>query len=244
MKLHHKIARALGYDLIRRKKHPCIDTHTINLIHHHGIDLVLDVGANAGQFGAMLRAEGYGGELHSFEPVAATFAKLEEASAGDSRWHIHRLALGDGVGELVINVAESSDLSSFLNPNAFGAERYGQIAATARETVAVSTVDVFLAAQVPDWQRRTILLKMDTQGFDLQVVRGAAASLPFIRALVSELSLIPIYEGMPDYLAVLAAYQAEGFAVSGLFPISRRADLAVVEMDAVLVNTARGQARV
>ena len=95
MKLHHKIAKAFGYDLVRRKKHPTSSTHIMNLINQYRIDLVLDVGANQGQFGKMLRYEGYKGEIHSFEPVSRTFERLGEACFKDQKWFAHKLAMGD-----------------------------------------------------------------------------------------------------------------------------------------------------
>jgi hypothetical protein len=80
------------------------------------------------------------------------------------------------------------------------------------------------------------MLKMDTQGYDLKVYRGAASSLGRVQAVVSELSFQPIYEGMPDYRQMLAEFESAGFAVSGLFPVSRNPDLSLIEMDCVLVR--------
>lgn len=239
MKLHRKLARLFDYELIKRKKHPTSHTHTINLINRYNINLVLDVGANTGQFGAMLREEGYRGEIHSFEPVTKTFQQLSARAAGDSLWHVHQMALGDAPGELVINVTESSDLSSFLDPNDFGGKKYEHIAVSSRETVAVGTVDDFVAALGQGGDGKNILLKMDTQGYDLNVMRGAEKSLPRIVAVLSELSLIPIYTQMPDYLEALRVYTNLGFAVTGLYPISRNDDFTVIEMDCMLVNESK-----
>lgn len=236
MKLHRAIARAFGYELIKRRKSPTTDTHLINLIHHHGIDLVLDVGANQGQFGAMLRREGYAGEIHSFEPVSHTFRQLEAAAAGDAYWHAHPLALGAEAGTAEVNVSASSDLSSFLQANEFGRERYRKIETTRQETVTIGTLDRVLPSLASDYADRRILLKMDTQGFDLQVFEGAGQMIPHLCCMLSELSLLPIYAGMPHYLEALRIYEDAGFAITGLFPISRDSDLAVVEMDCFMVN--------
>jgi len=238
MKLHNKIAGLFGYDLIKRGKHPSSSSHIVNLIERCQIDVVLDVGANSGQFGAMLRKRGYRGEIHSFEPVRETFEMLQQRAARDKSWYAYNLALGDERGEKVINVSASSDLSSFLSPNAFGHEKYADIAVSATQTVTVERLDDFLPARPALFAGKRIFLKMDTQGYDLQVLRGAEGVLDRIQVLLSELSLIPIYAGMPDYLEALRLYQHYGFSLTGLYPISRREDFSVIEMDCMFIRGA------
>lgn len=236
MSLHKKLARLCGYEMIRLKKHPSLEAHLEKLIEAKAINLVLDVGANRGQFAQRLRQQGYRGEIHSFEPVSHSFAAIQRASGGDSNWHVHQLALGAENGEAVINVTEFSELTSFLQFNDFGRKEFEQASIQNQETVQVVTLDKFLAAELPGFRSKNILLKMDTQGFDLQVFAGAQQSLDAIDVLVSELSLTPIYEGMPHYLEVLKIYENAGFAVTGLYPITRKADFALIEMDCVMIK--------
>jgi len=238
MNIFRKIFKVLGYEIIKSKKHPTLGSHTINLINQYDIDLVLDVGANTGQFAKKLRIDGYIGDIHSFEPVTATFQYLLDASKGDSKWHVHKKALSFEEGELEINISESSDLSSFLGANVFGKDRFTQIKNFESEVVDVSTVDAFLENEIPSYGSRNIFLKMDTQGFDLQVFAGASKTINCIRCLLTELSFIPIYDGMPHYLKSLKRYEDSGFAVSSFFPISRKSkkDFTVVEMDCTMIN--------
>lgn len=235
MKIHRDIAKALGYELIKRRKHPSSSTHLINLINHYEINLVLDVGANKGQFGNRLRKEGYRGEIHSFEPITSTFQQLLEATEKDHHWYAHQCAMGENVGEIVINIMESSDLSSILPPSDFGKEKYSKIKVLDKEAVLVNTIDQFLANNTAYTGRR-ILLKMDTQGYDLNVFKGARKSLKAIISLTSEISLTPIYNGMPHYLESLKAYEDSGFVISGIYPISRKDNMAVIEMDCMMLN--------
>jgi len=236
VKLHNKLAALFGYELIKRKKHPTSETHLINLFDALGVDLVLDVGANRGQFVQRLRAQGYQGIVHSFEPVSATFRVLEEISASDSAWFVHQLAMGDIEGEAEINITGTSDLVSFLEPSAFGESRYSEIRVASTETVQVSTVSDFVCQHIDDWQHRKLFLKMDTQGYDLHVFAGAKSILGGIAGILSELSVKPIYDGMPHYLDVLRTYEDAGFSVTGVYPISRLEDFSVVEMDCMLIN--------
>ena len=69
------------------------------ILKYHGIDLLFDVGANAGQYGEMSRMLGYKGKIVSFEPVTDAYQRLEQASAKDSKWTINRYALGDVAGK-------------------------------------------------------------------------------------------------------------------------------------------------
>ncbi len=238
MKIHRKIAKIFGYDLIRRKKHPTLNTHVINLINHYKIDLVLDVGANYGQFGSLLRREKYKGEIHSFEPVSNSFDNLKKTSRNDRNWFVHKLAIGAAPGKEKINVSSASVMSSFLKPNDFGEETFKNMNVVQTEMVEVETIDGFLSRQINDFNKKRILLKMDTQGYDLKVLEGSLNSLDYTVAILSEISLIPIYSGMPHYLDALKKYEDYGFVVTGLYPITRENNsLSVIEMDCMLVNS-------
>lgn len=236
MKLNSKIAKLFGYKLVRRKRHPTPIIHIINLINHYKIDFVLDVGANYGRFGKKLRDEGYQGEIHSFEPVSRTFELLSETCLNDQNWFAHKLAMGDVCGQETINITESSDLSSFLNPSEFGKDKFEKINVLQRETVEVTTIDNFITTQIADFDKRKILLKMDTQGYDLKVFKGALNTLAHIVCMLSEISVVPIYSGMPHYLDSLKEYEKNGFVISGIYPILRRDNLSVIEMDCMLIN--------
>lgn len=236
MKWHRKIARLFGYEMIKRSNHPTLHSHLINLINLHEIDLVLDVGANSGQFATTLRREGYKGDIHSFEPVSKTFESLRAACSGDPRWFAHNVAMGDACDKKTVNVTAASDFSSFLTPNDFAKETFENVKVLYEEVVEVRTVENFLAIHVVNVEKRRILLKMDTQGYDLEVLEGAIKVRERIVCVVSEISLIPIYSRMPSYLAFLKKGEERGFVVTGFYPVSRKKDLSVIEMDCVLLN--------
>jgi hypothetical protein len=104
-----------------------------------------------------------------------------------------------------------------------------------RETIQLDTLDGF-ASRVLKLNGDRIFLKMDTQGFDLKVFRGAKNTLKDVQGLLSELSFIPIYGGMPRYGETLAEYEAAGFSVSGMYPVMRNRDTSLIEMDCVMVR--------
>lgn len=230
------ILRNFGYEI---KKHYKIDTPTaksclINVIHHYHVDLVIDAGANTGQFGKELRNNGYTGEIHSFEPVKATFQLLKESSENDLNWHVHHAALGAEKGEFEINVMDASDLCSFSTPSEFGKDRLKGFGSRGSEMVKVNTLDWFLAEK--DLTKRRMLLKMDTQGHDLEVMKGSIQSLGSIWALQSEISFKPLYNEMPSHLESLRKFDEYGYSVAGMYPVGKSEDLSVIEMDCIFVR--------
>ena len=78
---------------------------------------------------------------------------------------------------------------------------------------------------------------MDTQGYDLNVFKGANHYYSNISCLLTEISLQSIYMNMPDYHETISFYESKGFSVSGLYPVSRQRDGSVIEMDCFMINT-------
>jgi FkbM family methyltransferase len=229
------LIQKLGYEVIKTKRSPDFESHLKNMIGRCQFDAVLDVGANQGQFAQKMRALGFQGPIFSFEPVESTFAGLEALARQDTQWKVFKLALGEVKEQRKINVFQSSDFSSLLKPSAFGKETFDQLHAPREELIDIDTLDHFFESNALG-QFRRVLLKMDTQGFDLSVFRGGRQSMSHICALVSEISLAPIYDGMPNYHAALGEYEASGFAITGLYPVTRKDNQAIIEMDCVMVR--------
>ena len=190
---------------------------TAFLLARHGIDLVLDVGANVGQYARGLRAAGYGGRIIWFEPQSAAHAALTEAAAGDAGWTVApRMALGDADGEITINVSAASDMSSALAFTAETERHFTSDRFVGSERAPLRRLDGVWADHVRGAER--VFLKSDTQGFDLAVLRGAGDRLAAITGVQVEASLHPIYQGQPDYRAVLDLLLPAGFALMQVIP--------------------------
>ena len=237
MNLYKKIAKLLGYELINRGGNPSLGFHLKDLMELRKIDLVLDVGGNVGQFAQSLRSQGYNGLIHSFEPVNATFEKLQYTSQNDENWHVHNFAIGEQVGQAQINVTKSSDFSSILAPNEFGKQRFKKNKVEYTQPIEINTIDNFISQHNGEFNNRRIFLKTDTQGFDLQVIAGAANSVNSIQCLLSEISMPPIYDDMPHYIESLKVYEDHGFIPTSFYPITRKKDdLSMIEMDCIMIN--------
>lgn len=205
------------------------------------IDYVLDVGANIGQYRDFLRDEvGYGGPIASFEPVRASVEQLRARARLDSNWIIHHCALGADNVTRAINVMTTSDLSSFLDPDASATKLFSPFNIVDHtELVTVRTLDsVMDEIRAQRTAPRAVYLKLDTQGYDLEVLKGAKRHLPEIPALQTELSCQRIYRGMPGYLDVLTALNDHNYQISGMFPGAQDTLLRVIESDCVMVNGA------
>jgi FkbM family methyltransferase len=223
-------------------------SHLVTMLQGQRIDLVLDVGANVGQHALALRASGYHGRILSIEPVAAAYSELVRATNEDIDWiALPRMAVGAHPGTLTINVSANSDMSSAL-PFAAEAQRgFASDHVIAHEAVDVSTIDRLMTQYAAPDQR--VFLKSDTQGYDLEVLRGAARSLERIVGVQIETSLCPTCIGQADWRSIvdfLAPYRFEiHLVIPGYFS---RASGRLMEMDLVFFrddcNVATGRSAV
>ncbi len=213
--------------------HACIRS----MLRLHEIDLVLDVGANRGQFGQLVRTLGYVGDIISFEPLARYRSQLETTFSADLRWRLVPLAIGNATAELPLHVFNDDSFSSLHPLNAIAKMRFtGLVAETQAERVSVRTLDDLRPAWA-DGPLRRILLKTDTQGHDLAVLQGATEVLRSTQSIVTEAAFVPLYEGVPLFPETNAWLTARGFALSGFFPISHHPeDLTLIEADCVFTR--------
>lgn len=218
------------------------EEHLTDLLDKYRVDCVLDVGANLGQFHDHLRDIGYNGPVISFEPVSTFYQELCRKAARDPSWRVFPYALGSEHGEKTIHVFASPGLSSILEPDDAAMQSLLPAPDRARiertETIQVRRLDEVLDDLTHDLDSRRIFLKIDTQGYDLEVIRGATASLGRVAALQTEVSMIPIYQHMPDYASVITELKSLGFDISGMFPVTRDDGLRVIEFDCVMVRRA------
>lgn len=239
MKLRYRIADALGYRLVKKKKdHSRIESHLPKVLESLGINCVVDAGANRGQYAKMLRALGYAGRIVSFEPVPSVHEALVRAAEGDPNWFTHPLALGSADEERRIHVAQRSDLASLLPASEYGREASGgKVGAVEQLTIPVRRLDGLWSSIAADLADPRVFLKMDTQGYDLEVFAGARGCLDAILGLQSELSALHLYEGMPDYVTSLAEYRRWGFEATGFFEVFRdKASAVLGEFDCVMIR--------
>jgi len=224
------------FDVERRLGAYVSERHVATMLDLYRVNCVLDVGANRGQYGRRLRRSGFQGHIVSFEPVPATFAELEQTAAADPKWTVYPYALGRADSTAPMNVVPGT-LSSLLPPTEFGSARYTRLREPSRQEVEVRRLDGILdevLGPVPDPRP---YLKLDTQGYDLEAFGGLGDRARDVVAMQSEVALVEIYAGMPRWGEAVAAYEAAGFEITGLFPVSREAASGrALELDCVMAR--------
>jgi len=183
----------------------------------HDIDVVLDVGANRGQYGTELRSFGYRGRIVSFEPLQEPFRQLSIRAVGDDSWSTMRCALGQDPAEVVLHVAANDGASSSVLPmldSHIVAAPYAQYVGT--ETVQQLRLDEAVGDLLSDSSRA--YLKCDVQGYEKHVLAGGPQVLKSAVGVELELSFVPLYEGGMLYVEAIALLEEHGFALHFLFP--------------------------
>lgn len=211
------LVRRAGFDL--RRYHPSSSQHCAMhlLLKSLQIDLVFDVGANTGQTGEEFFGSGFAGRVVSFEPLAVAHAELVRKAALQPRWTAHpRAAVGAAPGEVTIHVAANSVSSSVLPmlqshlDAAAGSQTIGS------EVVSVVRLDDVAEAHLQG--SKAAMLKIDTQGFEWEVLDGAALTLNEVAAVQLELSLVPLYSGQRLWRDYVDRMEQLGFQLYFAYP--------------------------
>ncbi len=206
---------AFGFDIVRFWPDP-FGQRRANLLSSERVDAVLDVGANSGQYGLLVRRQGYLGRLISFEPLEEAFGELSARAASDWMWDCHRLALGNEVGLRRMHVSQNLVSSSFLSFDEKFDNGTMESSYFNEETVKITRLDD-LRSRIFD-SRDRLFLKLDVQGFELSVLKGARESLQQVVAIECELSLAAIYEEQARLADVVCDLADEGFHVRAIEP--------------------------
>lgn len=230
------VANALATGLGRRgfelRRHPAARRQA--MLAKHQIDLVLDVGAASGGFGRTLRSFGYAGQIVSFEPLAAAFAELSASIVADTAWSARNVALGSEPGEAIINVASNSTSSSLLPMLGSHIDAAPSVRYVGKETIAVATLDDEAHELTAACQRP--FLKIDTQGFERDVIAGGEQTVSACTGVQLELSFVPLYEGgMLADEAISWAYD-HGFHLVGIEQGYAAPSGEVLQIDGVFIR--------
>ena len=212
---------------------PCwVESHLRDIVRLLDVTVALDVGANVGEYAHRLRRlSRFGGRIVSFEPEPRSMQHARRRMEGDGMWTGVQLALGREPGHQVLNVHSRSLFSSFLEMNEYGVGEYGG-SIERREDVEVARLDD-VAGQYLSPEDRA-LLKIDTQGYDIEVIEGGRKTIAEnVVALQVEVPIRNIYEGAPTLAGMVDLVDELGFDITWISPFSRRPDLRLVECDFV-----------
>ncbi|MDH3648415.1 MAG: FkbM family methyltransferase [Saprospiraceae bacterium] len=208
--------RKSGYE-IRKYTDNSEHQNLLKLLRHFKIRTVLDVGANVGQYSTRLRTLGYDQEIISFEPLPSAVETLKKISARDPKWKVLQLALGEQKERKTLHVSANSYSSSFLEMS----EMLLDVAPQATYVDAVEVqVDILDSVLEIGEIATPIFLKIDSQGFEIPVLKGAQKMIAEknIIGLQLEMSLTPLYENEPLYNEVMRFVEELGFTLYSIDP--------------------------
>lgn len=176
-------------DIDVRRYRRSIPARRQRILAYHAIDLLVDVGANIGQYASAVRRSGYRGRILSIEPVREPFEELQAVATRDAMWEVRRTALGAEAGTVTMQVSKRSVFSSVLQPLGAANEASDGVHVVSHEDVPITTLDEL----VPDSERR-IAVKIDVQGFEREVLDGGPRVLANASVVEMELSPRPLYD--------------------------------------------------
>ena len=214
-KLIRKLINQLGIDVHRYQPSTSFEAQIVAAMRKVKIDVLFDIGANTGQFSLEIRDKGYSGKIVSFEPLTSAMKQLIQLTSKDVNWLVHdRTAIGNRNGFVDINISKNSYSSSILpmlnlHANVEINSRYIGIEKTPIITLD-SVVDKYLD------KSSNCFIKIDTQGYESQVLDGAKKTLKKSSGILCELSLVPLYEGQHLYKDLILRLEKEGFVLWSL----------------------------
>jgi FkbM family methyltransferase len=197
-------------------------------------DFVVDVGANKGQFAAFIRTRFPKVCVVSFEPLAQPAAILESVFEGDALLRVVNAAIGVRRGRQVMNVTEHDDSSSLLDVGKAQQAEFGTKVIERREIICGPLSD-FIA---PEEFGARNLLKIDTQGYELEVLKGSEDLLERFSVIYCELSYIELYKGQPLASEVISYLLEKGFRLAGVFNQNVSTNLGALQADMLFVKAA------
>jgi FkbM family methyltransferase len=195
-------------------------------------ELIIDVGANVGQFALISRYACPKAEIISFEPLPEAAKTCRLVMNGDTLFTLHEFALGEKRELLPLHVTKANDSSSLLPVGKKHAKLYGS------EVVKLTTIK---CAPLRDFLKQNslipkTLLKIDTQGFELQVLQGAEAELANIAWVYVELSFVELYEGQPLATEVMAWLFARNYHLHGVYNLAYNTQGETIQADMLFQN--------
>jgi FkbM family methyltransferase len=230
-KIIKRLLLSTGYEVRRVSGEVGVDPfYDIQSFSGKGSLIIVDAGANVGQsilnFHQVFRSP----IIHAFEPGIEPFTWLQRRTSGLPNLHLNNYALGSqsGVMELVVN--SRSEMSSLLEPSV---ACWGTVQER-RETV-VKTLDEYC---VENKIQAIDVLKSDTQGFDLEVIKGARELLrrKAIHLIFMEVILSDMYKGLPSVDEIYTFLMDQGFSLVSFYQFHYQHP-AAAWTDVLFVNT-------
>lgn len=210
-----QFAHSLGFEIKRYLPSASDEAQLSKMLQMIDVNLIFDIGANEGQFVRKVRDYGYAKRIVSFEPLSSARKRLVSYVLGDSAWDVHeQSALGDQDGLIEIHISRNSSSSSVLPMLQSHSSAAVDSVFIDSEMVPVARLDTVASRYLSD--QTNLFIKIDTQGYEWQVLDGARETLQQARGVMCELSLVSLYEGQKLWRDIVDRLDREGFMLWGL----------------------------
>ena len=235
-KLEKIIQRILRKNGIQIKRHPDSDLkRLLKIMDNCDIDTIFDIGANTGQHAKITREFGYNKRIISFEPLKDAFAILKKNASKDNNWIVNNYAIGNQDGDNIINIAGNSQSSSILNMLPVHLEGAPESKYIAQQEIKIKKLDSIFNSFSSKENR--VMLKVDTQGFEKNVIDGAKASLSRVMIIQLEMSIVPLYENEMLFVDMIKYLDTKGFQLFSLENGFSNPDSGqLLQVDGIFVN--------
>jgi FkbM family methyltransferase len=214
-KLIKKLFNIFGMDICRFQSSASFEVQIVAAMKKVKIDVLFDIGANAGQFSSEIRRRGYSGKIISFEPLTSAREKLIQKASKDANWLIHdRAAIGDLNGFVDINISKNSYSSSILPMLNLHLDAAANSEYIGSEKTPIITLDSVADTYLDKFSN--CFIKIDTQGYETKVLDGAFKTLKRAKGVLCELTLVSLYEGQDIWRDLILRLEKEGFVLWSL----------------------------
>lgn len=232
-KFIQRVLRRNGYQITR---YPDLDIRRrFKIIEYCDINKIFDIGANTGQYALNMRQLGYDEKIISFEPLEDAFQVLEDISSNDKNWIINKYALGNEDIDSYINVAGNSQSSSILEMLPEHIKSAPKSKYIAKQEIQIKKVDSIFDNFYKEGDH--IMMKIDTQGYEKNVIDGAEKSLDKIRVIQLEMSIVPLYENELLFVDMIKYLGNRGFQLYSLESgFTDQSTGKLLQVDGIFVN--------
>ncbi len=208
-------------------------------LQRQNIRTVLDVGANEGQFIKAARALFPAASIFAFEPNPRLTQPLQDLLSAGSANAVFQIACGREPKIMPLHLATFSPATSLLSPTSLQVPEFPAV--ETEQTIDVKVERLDHVVEQHGSARKPYLLKIDVQGFELEVLDGAVRILPDVAAIVCEVNTALFYEGQASFEGISAFMRQHNFKLVDIGePIRARETAEVLYFDVAFLNSDHG----
>jgi len=229
------LVRLFGYQFVKKQTLSyLINTNHFKWFRDLQIKTIIDIGANEGQFALAMNNGIPDATFYSFEPLKECFDALKKNTTNIKHIEYFNYALGEVEDEQIINHNEYSPSSSFLKMGDLHKSVFPNTSNTIMEKIKIKSLDSFYGKILFE---KKVLLKIDVQGYELNVLKGAKKILKKTDIIIIETSFFSLYEGQPLFHDIYEYLISENFSYYGNFEqLANPHDGQILQADAIFLK--------